>query len=93
MKRLSLLPLLLMCLAGCNEVEKEPEVDQTLICTLTAPEANAVIDLSEGSFEIAGKALVNTGSISSVVLKVNSNIINEVNSVPFTYTYTFSEDQ
>lgn len=93
MKRLSLFPLLLMCLAGCNEVAKEPEVDQTLICILTAPEANAEIELSEGSFEIAGNALVNTGAISNIVLKVADEVIEEVNSVPFTYTYTFSEGQ
>ena len=88
-----ILPLLLMFLAGCNEYGKEPEVDQTLICTLTAPEANSEIELSEGSFEIAGDALVNTGTISSVILKVSDYVIDEVNSVPFTYTYTISEGQ
>ena len=94
MKKLSLLAILLVFLAGCNNTTPEPDqTKQSLICTLTAPEANTEIDLADGSFEIAGNAMVNVGEISSVTLKVVTDVINEITSVPFTYTYTFSEGQ
>ena len=94
MKKLSLLAVLLVFLAGCNNTTPEPDqTKQSLICTLTAPEANTEIDLADGSFEIAGNAMVNVGEISSVTLKVGTDVINEITSVPFTYTYIFSEGQ
>lgn len=94
MKHFSLLAVLLVFLAGCNNTTPEPDqTKQSLICTLTAPEANTEIDLADGSFEIVGNAMVNVGEISSVVLKVGTNVIEDVTSVPFTYTYTFSEGQ
>ena len=85
---------MLVFLAGCNNTTPEPDqTKQSLICTLTAPEANTEIDLADGSFEIAGNAMVNVGEISSVTLKVGTDVINEITSVPFSYTYTFNEGQ
>lgn len=93
MKKLSLFPLLLACLAGCGDVKPAPEEQQTVICTLTAPENNAEIEIADGSFEIAGNALVNTGAISRIELKVGTDVVEEVTTVPFTCTYTLDEDQ
>lgn len=100
MKKFWVLPLLLLGVAGCGDDNTEPvqPVDppvekQTVICSLTAPSSGAEIDLKEGGFEISGTALVDTGTIETVELKVGEELIEQVQSVPFNYNYTFPEDQ
>ena len=94
MKKLVFFPILVVLLAACNNEKPEPDqTTQSLICTLSSPEANVDIDIEDGSFDIAGEALVNVGKISDVTLKVGTEVIEEVKTVPFTYTYSFKEDQ
>lgn len=94
MKKLVFFPILVALLAACNNEKPEPDqTTQSLICTLSSPEANVDIDIEEGSFDIAGEALVNVGKVSDVTLKVGTEVIEEVKTVPFTYTYSFKEDQ
>lgn len=101
MKKFWFLPLLLLGLAACGDDNTEPNQPvtppaptQVVICELTAPEANAEFDLAEvEGFEIKGNALINEGAIADVELKVGNTVIEEVDSVPFTYEYTFPAEQ
>ena len=100
-KKFWFLPLLLLGLAACGEENTtpvQPEIppveEQVVICELTAPTAGTELDLTEADgFEIEGNALVNTGEIADVELKVGNTIIEEVNAVPFTFRYTFAAEQ
>lgn len=100
MKKFWLLPLLLLGVAGCSEENTEPVKpenppveEQTVICSLSAPEEGVEIELEAGGFEISGTALADTGTIETVELKVGETLIEAVKHVPFTYNFTFPEDQ
>lgn len=97
-----IVPLLLAGLAGCdNESADNPilpppstEPDlQTVECRITAPADGAVIALEEGGFTVTGEASASTGALASVVLTIGGQTVEEVTAVPFTYAYTFAEDQ
>uniref|UniRef100_UPI004055A727 Ig-like domain-containing protein n=1 Tax=Alistipes sp. TaxID=1872444 RepID=UPI004055A727 len=68
-----------------------PDPDQEVSCALTAPENGAQYNAGE-SFTIRGEGEVNVGKIEEVVLRINDMKIEEVNALPFTFTYTFSEE-
>lgn len=78
--------------------DPEPELEQEITCEITTPTPGASFDLATATtMSITGKALVNVGSIESLVLKVGGI---EVSPAPvpaedgtFSYDYTFGTEQ
>lgn len=71
------LRLLLGCRGGGNSVPP--------VCSLTAPEDGAVIDLYD-EVVVKGTASDSDGSIAKVALAIGGKVIPEITSTPFEYT-------
>lgn len=92
MKRF-LLPAVLMALwlgCGCSSDDEGGKSSNPPVCSVTAPEDGAVLDLYE-DLVIKGTASDSDGSIASVVLTVGGKVVSEVAAVPFEYTFPASE--
>ncbi len=71
---------------------EEPVVpdEQEIIASFTSPEPNSEW-VSDAPLQIAATAEINRGEISEVLLMVGDQTIEEVNEIPFTYSYEAPE--
>lgn len=95
MKQLLFL-LLGMSFAACSSDETapvEPTIEPgTITCQIVAPTNNAEVDPDE-PLTIRGEATIENTTVKAVQLKVGEQIIPAVNTIPFSYTYTFPASQ
>lgn len=104
MKRLLyLLPLLLFVACGGDDDgagtpdtpsnQTPPPTQQGMLtCTITAPKQGAEINPQQ-AMEIKGEAKAEGCTVGTVQLRVGGRLIGSVSAVPFTYSYTFAENQ
>ena len=97
MKKLWMLPVLLLAAVACSDDNggddvPPPSADQHVTCEISAPADGAEVDMS-AKMTIEGDAEIDAGKISKVTLTVGGKVVSDVTSVPFTYDYEFAEDQ
>ena len=89
MKKLWMLPVLLLAAVACSDDNggddvPPPSADQHVTCEISAPADGAEVDMS-AKMTIEGDAEIDAGKISKVTLTVGGKVVSDVTSVPFTY--------
>ena len=86
---------LLATLFGCDSDKDEvieQEKEQLITCDITDPLRGATVYLDD-PLSIHGEGSINLGEISSVILKIEGEVIEEVTSLPFTYVHIFPKGE
>lgn len=76
--------LLGLLAVSCSEENVEKKVFEPT-CEITSPENGASFEM-EDEVVISGKGSIEEGSIAKTVLRINNEVVGDVNAVPFDYT-------
>lgn len=76
--------LLGLLAVSCSEENVEKKVFEPT-CEITSPEDGASFEM-EDEVVISGKGSIEEGSIVKTVLRINNEVVGDVNAVPFDYT-------
>ena len=92
MKKFGFFLFAVLGLIACGDDNNDPTPEQHVTCSISAPAEGATVNIAE-KMTIKGEATIDFGEISNVTLKVGGKAISEVTAVPFSYDYTFEENQ